>query len=585
MSRLIVCFIFGFSLLGFQLGWECPAALGGAEVHAPRTNVQAAEKKDASSEEDQAGEDQPEENQPSKQTHDKTSETDESDDGESAEDAGKDDQPAETSSDSKDKEKSDDKAEADEENGKQANDSKKKPDAKKSEVHQVERKPLKIEVNLSGIFTARQMEEVALRPEIWTQFKVVEAVEHGTRVKKGDVLVRFDDEKIETKLAQESLDLQLSELALMREEEEFPRVEKAMELNYDQAKRAHEELQEDYEHYQKTTRPLSIKITKFLFKRAQENLASQREELEQLEKMYGADELTEETEEIVLRRQRFKVEMAELVLELESVNRDHSLNVLIPRRDEKFVTSLEEVGLAFKQAKTAKNMGLTRERYELEQKRKSRARKVEQHAKLLSDRALMELRAPADGVVYYGRCVKGRWGEISTLTSKLRPHGTVSANTVLMTIVQQRPLYVETSLSEKSLPDFKEGLAAVIVPEADEQLELPGKVTEISAVLGGNKKFALQLDVDTANAPPWLVAGMTCKAKIPVYENENAIVIPSDLVQTDDENEKIKYVMLVDPESGEPVRRKVKLGRRKGKTVEILQGLDEGDQIVKESKK
>ena len=82
-----------------------------------------------------------------------------------------------------------------------------------------------------------------------------------------------------------------------------------------------------------------------------------------------------------------------------------------------------------------------------------------------------------------------------------------------------------------------------------------------------------------------MVAGMTCEANITVYENEEAVVIPQDLVQTDEDNEKIKYVMLVDPEEDEPVRRKVKLGRKKGKNVEVLKGLEEGDEIVKEEKK
>ena len=54
------------------------------------------------------------------------------------------------------------------------------------------------------------------------------------------------------------------------------------------------------------------------------------------------------------------------------------------------------------------------------------------------------------------------------------------------------------------------------------------------------------------------------------------------MVQTDEEDETTKYVMLVDPDEEEPVRRDVKLGRRKDKLVEVLRGLDEGEEIVKE---
>ncbi len=459
-----------------------------------------------------------------------------------------------------------------------------KKEAEKPSPHKVERKPLKIEVELDGQFVADDTTEVTLRPEVWTRFRVLEAVEHGTAVKKGDVLVRFDDEKIEEELAEESINQRIDELELMQNEEEFPRAEKLLELNFEQAKVQYEQLVEDYEYYKNIDRPFMVRITNHRFESAKEDLDSQREELEQLQKMYEADDLTEETEEIVLRRQEFQVRTAELIMELQTESRDYTLNVQLPRNDEDYARRLEESKLKFEQIKTAKEMGLPLGKFELEKKRETRARSVERHAKLLSDRALMELRAPTDGVVYYGRCLKGKWSEVSSLSSKLRPYGTVSANTVIMTIVQQRPLHVETQLLEKHVPDFSAGLEAIVTPGADKDLELPASVTDIHNVPDSTGKFRTHLDVDLADAPDWLVAGMTCEVAVAVYENESAIVIPSEYVQTDEDDEKIKTVLLVDPEQDEPVRRKVKLGRRKGKLVEVLKGLDEGDEIVQEDK-
>jgi len=61
--------------------------------------------------------------------------------------------------------------------------------------------------------------------------------------------------------------------------------------------------------------------------------------------------------------------------------------------------------------------------------------------------------------------------------------------------------------------------------------------------------------------------------------------VPADLIQTDEDNEKIKYVMLLTGDDEEPVRREVKLGKTKEKQVEILSGLKAGDKIVKEEPK
>ena len=466
----------------------------------------------------------------------------------------------------------------------------KKKAKEKPKPHTVKREKLKIETKLDGIFVAEEMEEVVLRPEVWSKFKVIEAVEHGTEVKKGDVLVRFDDEKLEENLAEESLSQSIGQLTMLQDEEEFPRLKRMLEISFEDAERRHEQTKADYEYYLSTDRPFTVQIAKFRYKSAEEQLASAQEELKQLQQMYEADEITEETEEIVLRRQRFAVETQELILELNKESRDYTLNISLPRSDERYKSALEESELSYKQAKTALDIGKTRNNYAMEKKRKARAKSVERHGKLLSDKGLMVLRAPCDGVVYYGKCSSGKWSQITTLKGKLKPFGSVAAKTVVMTIVKPGALHIVSKLSEKELPDVAADMKATLLPTADKKQELEGKVTHVDTIPGATNKFQVKLEVDLSDAPEWLVAGMTCDAKIVTYENKEALVIPNDHVQTDEDNDKIKYVMLVvsdedEVEENEPLRRNIKLGRKKGKIVEVLKGLEEGDEIVKEEKK
>ena len=77
---------------------------------------------------------------------------------------------------------------------------------------------------------------------------------------------------------------------------------------------------------------------------------------------------------------------------------------------------------------------------------------------------------------------------------------------------------------------------------------------------------------------------MTGKAKIKTYDVKNAVVIPADLVQSDEENPKKKYVMVQVEDEEKPVRRDIKLGKSKDKEVEVVKGLKEGDEIVKGAK-
>ncbi|MBX3435023.1 MAG: hypothetical protein KF847_17030 [Pirellulales bacterium] len=463
-----------------------------------------------------------------------------------------------------------------------------KPEAKKPEPHKVETKKLTIEMEVEGAFVASEMTEVPLRPKKWSKFEIVEAKPHGVKVRKGDVLVKFDDEDLEKAIADASLDQRLGELTMMETEEQFPRLEKAVDLNFTQAKRNYDQFVEEFKRFKETMRPLSEKMAKYNLKSAEQYLQNAEEELKQLRQMYEADELTEETEEIVLKRQEFEVEYAKFYVEYSRINHDYTMNVAIPRRQEALELGLEEATLSFDHAKTIKSVSLPRERYKLEQLREARAKSVAEHAKLLSDRDLMTLRAPVDGIVYYGRCVDGRWAEIGSYKSKLQPHGTASPNSVPFTIVSPDSLYMLTSIGEKDFPSISVGQSGTASPVADPEVELPAKVRSVEAAPGAGNKFAVELELDCDKSPEWLLPGMSCKAKFTTYVAEDAIVIPADLVRTDDDNPKLKYVMVVEKsedDEDKPVRREIKLGKTKGKEVEVLKGLKAGDLISKEPPK
>jgi multidrug resistance efflux pump len=277
--------------------------------------------------------------------------------------------------------------------------------------------------------------------------------------------------------------------------------------------------------------------------------------------------------------------MAEFYLEYSKINHDYTLNVSIPRREELLSMSVEQSKLAFDRAKMTKSLGLSRERYELERLRETRARAVEKHAELVADRALMTLRAPEDGIAYFGRQINGRWIEVGSMESKLVPFGSVSPNSIVYTIVKDRPMYVETSVGEKDFPTVKTGQAAKVIPVSDSEVELAGSVKTINDVPGSGNKFSVRLSLkDEDEAPEWLKPGMSAKAKVTTYEAADAVVIPADLVQTHKDDAEKKYVMLEAEDEEKPVRRDLKLGKTKDKEVEVLKGLKAGDKIVKGAK-
>jgi multidrug efflux pump subunit AcrA (membrane-fusion protein) len=464
-----------------------------------------------------------------------------------------------------------------------------KPEPKKRKTFKLAPKRLKVEVGLDGVFVAGKMTEVPLRPEAWTSFEIEEVVEHGEKVREGQTLIQFDDEKLDEAIADLELEQRLNELAIRRAEEELPRMEKTLKMDLDQAERANREAQEDFERYNEIERPQAVKSAEFMVKYYNFMLDYEKDELDQLEKMYAADDLTEETEEVVLKRQRNSVEFAEFSLENARINRDEALNVRLPRYDVAIKESLERAEMALARAKMAWSIDLNRARYELEQRKEARSKSLDRHAKLLEDRGLMEIESPAEGIVFYGQCVNGRWSETSSLINKYKPHGNVSPGAIIMTIVEPRPLTITASIDEGKRPDVEDGLKAVITLPAEGADRLAADVASISAIPVSSGKFEINFELTQDQIPDWVVAGMTCKVTVKTYDKKDALVVPKAAVHTDEDDPNKKFVWLVKPDDDQakPERRDVTLGKRSGDEVEVLKGLAQGDvvSLEDESKK
>lgn len=456
-----------------------------------------------------------------------------------------------------------------------------KPEVKKRKTLKVETKRFKVVVPLDGIFVARKMEEVALRPKVWSEFEIEEVVEHGAKVHKGERLIKFDDDKINDAIQDMELEQRISDLTITRTEEEMPRMEKTLKLDFGDAERASENAKADLKRYNELDRPMAMKTAEFMVKYYNFMLDYEKDELHELEKMYKADDLTEETEEIVLKRQRNSVEFAQFSLENAKLDSEEMTKVRIPRMDIRMKEQLDRTAIAKARAQMALSLDLNRARQELEQRKKMRTKALERHTKILGDKELMEIKSPADGIVFYGQCVNGRWSDTPSLINRYKPHNNVSGNSILMTIVESRPLTITSTIDESKRPDVSDGQKIKVALPLEGADRASGEVKSISPIPTGPGKFEINFDVKQDQIPDWVIAGMSCKVQITTYDKADALVVPKKAVHDDKDDPDKHYVWLVDPDDADakPERRTVKLGKRKDEDVEILKGLKKGNVI------
>lgn len=197
-------------------------------------------------------------------------------------------------------------------------------------THEVAKELLKQEIELDGIFEAQQAAEISIRPDVWQELSVLEAVSHGRRVEAGEPLVKLDMKKIDIAIAEAEAAFKLAELGTAQAKEEMRLAQESYAIDMGKAERAAAIAAEDLKRWNEIVRPMAEKAANFAFQSASQNLEYQAEELRQLEKMYKADEITEETEEIILKRTRNEVEQSKFMFERSKLSHEETLKIELP---------------------------------------------------------------------------------------------------------------------------------------------------------------------------------------------------------------------------------------------------------------
>jgi HlyD family secretion protein len=451
---------------------------------------------------------------------------------------------------------------------------------KPPEVVKVERGKFSIDVTTKGVLEAEEAVELSYHLESWTGMTVMKAVPHGTAVKKGDVLVELDLEKIDKAIKDLEVERDLSELAHQQAYEDLKTTERLFPLDMTMAEQAFKNAQEDYKKFKESDLPLLKRNAEFQAKSSKNFLEYAMEELKQLEKMYKADDIKEETEEIILKRQRDTVEAAKNnALNADKRSTD-MLNYTIPRQELGMKDAHERATITWEKAKITMPAGLKMKQLAFEKAKYDRTKANERFENMKADRAKMSaLKAPVDGIVYYGKATKGNWNS-STMEGKLTPRGfPVSNDEVIMTIVQPGKLAVRASVEEKDRPHMKVGQDVKVTPTALPDRKLSGKIESVAAVpLGSSFDLRVKLDGVVED----LVPGMTCTVKIKAYSKDNALTLPASAVSVDDEDEDQYVVYAAGSGAKTSTKTRVKIGKRSGDKVEILEGVQEGTAVMKE---
>ncbi len=443
--------------------------------------------------------------------------------------------------------------------------------ATKPKTHTVKVEKFEVTLDLSGIVGAVKSTRIALTPKSWVDLSVVKAVKHGTAVKKGDVILQLDTAKIKKAIKARKEALPLADITLKAAERALAVAEKTTPMDLERGRRSKMEAEESLAYYEDIELPMQIRSEKEAVKSARNRLLYAEEELNQLKKMYEDDDVTEETEEIILLRSQNSVDSYRFSLERAETRMKRTLDTVIPRDHENRKRNLQRQQISWRSGEQSLREGLEKKRLETETARRFHKKTLDDLSDLEKDLKLMTVRAPHDGIVYLGISQQGKWITASTIERKLLPGGKLTPKEIVMTVTSLDALQLHFAVPENQLRGLAKDQKGTATMKWNSDIKLDNAVKEIYYVPNAAGTYHAVLDLQRGKKDLPVHPGMNAAVKIKVYHNERALTVPKAAIK--DEGEK-SFVTL---KGGK--KREVKKGKSNKTSTEILSGLKAGDLV------
>jgi HlyD family secretion protein len=442
------------------------------------------------------------------------------------------------------------------------------------ETIQVKRGPLGATLTLKGTLEPLRAEGVAVEPEIYGgPFEIVETAAEG-RVVAGQVLVRFDDKEYIKQLAERERGVQVARNRLARSEHDFKLGVREAAVAMDETIRKKQHADEALARYQQFERKTKTEEGALSIQGSRDNIKDQQEELEQLEKMYNEDDLTEETEEIVLNRARRSLERALKYFSFRKSRHDYNMEVLFPREEEQLLLNQRKAANALERLQTTQPLDLEKAEMDLAKARHDFGESVEALEKFRADREALSLKAPFAGFAVVGTFKDGAWGGLGGRETTLAAGEKVKRGQTLYTVVDEAALRVRTEIGEGDVLHIADGGPATVTCALTGKDPFEAVVESVSRYAAGGK-HAVMLRVTSKDKR--LRAGMACKAELPKANSPEVLSVPAGaILETGD----AAYVFVREPD-GNIRKAKVELGEKAAGRVELTSGVKAGEVLLK----
>ena len=400
------------------------------------------------------------------------------------------------------------------------------------------------------------------------EHKVIFIVPDGSLVEADQVVVRLDTSELIKEIEEQEVDVNEAQLEVDDAMQQLTVQQNENISNIRQAQQEYDFAQLDLNMYLEGDYRVNLSDIQGAISEAQTEVDRARRAEEAMRSLVNKGlrryEQLREAEQVLM--------SAELRLRRDELKLDKLENHEHPKNLKEYESKLIE---AEHKLNTAKDTAQAKEAQAREKlKREERRLEYEQRRleRLQENLERSEMRAPAAGTLAYAR---NRWrGE------EIREGGTVREDQTVFTLPNMRLMQVEVGVHESLVSKVEAGMPAAIRIDSYSSIPFTGRVEKIAPLADHNwaaatRTYGTIVTIDSIPDDVNLKPGMTAQVEIIVGEYPEVLAVPVQAIAAHQDG---KYVYVLNGNGFE--RREVTTGRDNISFVEILDGLEEGDQVA-----
>lgn len=438
---------------------------------------------------------------------------------------------------------------------------------------------LKIDVEVTGEFVADDKDEIRMEPSKYRgDLIITKILAEGTAVKKDEVLMEFDTDKLDEALEEAQNEVTDENVAVNKAVAELESAKIDAESKQAQLKKELEFLEREVAGA-KEKEGLELAKKEKEIVDAESSLADARVDFEQLTQLYEERELHTKTENMLIERSRKR-----LVDQEKDIDKKKKELEFFKRYEQSKTAEEKQLDVDKKKAEIKKEKikleAAVAEKQATVDKAKRKLDKAKKKVEgLEKDKNELQVVSPRDGILFY-KTLGGNKNMyvFNSSNDKMEVGGRVKTHTILLTVATMDNLTVKMQVRENDVQHMKKELPITVTPDAFPSMKLPGKLTKVDQiasrtdVFSNARRFTVRGKFEKGAKE--LKTGMNCRVVVHADMIPDAVQVPIVAVA----EEGGKYFCHVKTASGFE-KREVKIGLSNFENVQIKEGLRTGEVV------